>query len=165
MNLTAERLNWALSSCEKAQLRLTPARELVLAYLAAHPIPSSLESIAQADDIRDRCDATTIYRTLMLLREVELVRQVGLPGKVSYFMLNAPGAGCEFLVCRLCGRIVDLELGRSIEKLARGAAASHGFTSSYYEVEVYGVCPSCQQRHRARVLPTKSVTASTRRAS
>ena len=70
--------------CEKAQLRVTPARELILAYLAAQPKPVKLEAITQADQVRGRCDPATVYRTLMLLKDIDLVRQIPLPGKSSF---------------------------------------------------------------------------------
>ena len=103
MKTFKERCAWAISSCRKARMRLTPAREAILSFLAQQRTPASLEMVSQADGVRGRCDATTVYRTLMLFKEAELVRVVGTPRKASYFVLNAPGDSVHFLICHDCG--------------------------------------------------------------
>src|ERR1041384_1229643 len=101
----AEKLAWAMSFCERARLRLTGPREKMLRFLSVRRLPVSMEMMARSEGFVGQCAETTIYRTLMLFREVDLVRQINLPGKTSYFVLNAPGEPCDFLVCRRCGSI------------------------------------------------------------
>jgi Fe2+ or Zn2+ uptake regulation protein len=146
MKSAVDRFAWALSCCRKVHLRVTPARKLVLNELAAHCVPLSFEALVTTETLCSRCDAATVYRTLMLLKDAEIVRQIGLPQKTSYFVLNAPDALCQFLICRRCGRISQLALGTVVQKLAHEKAASCGFSASYFELEVYGVCPECQLR-------------------
>ena len=88
MKTFKERSAWAISSCRKAGMRLTPAREAILSFLAQRRTPASLEMISQAEGVRGQCDATTVYRTLMLFKDAELVRVVGTPRKTSYFVLE-----------------------------------------------------------------------------
>jgi Fur family ferric uptake transcriptional regulator len=146
MKSAADRFAWALTYCQKVRLRVTPARELVLNQLAVHCNPLSFEALIAAEPLRDRCDAATVYRTLMLLKDAEIIRQIGLPQKTSYFVLNSPDTICQYLICRRCGSISELALGRAVQRLAQTKAASRGFSATYLELEVYGFCPECQKR-------------------
>jgi Fe2+ or Zn2+ uptake regulation protein len=125
---------------------VTPARELILNELASRSVPVSFALLITTELVRARCDAATVYRTLMLLKDAEVVRQIGLPQKASYFVLNAPDALCQYLICRRCGCISQLALGRDVQKRAQHEAASRGYSATYIELEVYGFCPECQRR-------------------
>ena len=73
---SADRLAWAISFCLRAQLRLTGPRKKILRFLSEHTLPVSLEMMARSKDLVGKCADTTMYRTLMLFREVELVWQI-----------------------------------------------------------------------------------------
>ena len=126
-------------------MRPTPIREKILAFLAARRVPVSLEAVMQADGIRDSCNATTTYRTLMLFKDLEVIRQVGLPNKISCFVLNVPGESSHFLICRCCGQITELPKVESVAQLEREVAATQGYARLYHELEFFGVCPACQK--------------------
>lgn len=114
----------------------------------------SLESVVQADGIRGCCNATTAYRTLMLFKELEVIRQVGLPNKVTYFVINVPDESSHFLVCRCCGQITELPVKESIVAWEHEVAVSRGYDRLYGELELFGICPSCQKRP-ARIVCAK----------
>ncbi|MCU0784318.1 MAG: transcriptional repressor [Verrucomicrobia bacterium] len=145
MKDAAHRLAWALEVCRRAQMRPTPIREKILAFLTASRIPVSLEALMQADGIRGRCNATTAYRTLMLFQGLEVIRQVSLPNKNSYFVLNLPGESNHFLICRCCGQLVELPAAESVALLEREVAAAQGYTKLHHELQFFGICPACQK--------------------
>jgi Fur family ferric uptake transcriptional regulator len=146
MKTAAQRLAWALHSCQQLNMRLTPVREKILGFLATKRVPVSLNTLMQAEELQRVCDATTAYRTLMLLREVEVLRQVSVPDKVSYFVLNVPGENNHFLICRRCGAITELPAESHCEHMEHDVAATHGYTELYHELQFFGVCPGCQQQ-------------------
>lgn len=154
MKTPDERLAWALEACRRMRMRLTPGREKILAFLATRRVPVSLNALMQAEEMRGVCDATTAYRTLMLLREVEVLRQVGLPDKVSFFVLNVPGENNHFLICRQCGTITELPAESHCEHMEHDVAATHGYAQLYHELQFFGLCPACQQQP-ARVISAK----------
>lgn len=155
MNTAEQRLAWAFDLCRSAQVRMTPARHGILAFLAGQRVPVSLEVIAQADGVRGYCDATTVYRTLMMFREADLVRQVGTTRKISYFRLNAPGESGQFLICRQCGCIIELLLPRAVtEEIQRLTSAKH-FSLAGQDCEVHGLCETCHSTRQKAVLPCK----------
>lgn len=128
------------------QMRVTPVREKVLAFLATQRVPVSLETLVNASEMRGVCDATTAYRTLMLLREMEVLRQVGLPDKVSFFVLNVPGENNHFLICRRCGAMTELPPESHCEHMEHAVAAAHGYAQLYHELQFFGICPTCQKQ-------------------
>lgn len=145
MNTADQRFGWAIGVCRAAQMRLTPVREKILAFLATQRVPVSLHTLMQAAELRGVCDATTAYRTLMLLHEIEVLRQVGLPDKVSFFVLNMPGENNHFLICRQCGAITELPAESHCEHMEHDIAAAHGYTQLYHELQFFGICPACQR--------------------
>jgi Fur family transcriptional regulator, ferric uptake regulator len=146
MKNAAQRLAWAVEVCRRAQMRPTQIRQKMLAILAAQRVPMSLETVMQADSIRGCCNATTAYRTLMLFKELEVIRQVSLPNKISYFVLNTPDESSHFLICRRCGEITELPGVDTVAALEREVAATRGYARLYHELEFFGVCPVCQKQ-------------------
>jgi Fur family ferric uptake transcriptional regulator len=56
------------------------------------------------------------------------------------------GAGHHHhLVCRTCGRTVEIE-GREIEKWTQRVATEQGFSDVDHTVEVFGICAECTDR-------------------
>lgn len=164
MKDSAQRLAWALSACRQLQMRLTPVRKKTLAFLATQRVPVSLHALVQAKELRGICNATTAYRTLMLLREVEVLRQVGLPDKVSFFVLNVPGENNHFLICRQCGAISELPAESHCEHMECEVAATHGYKQLYHELQFFGICPTCQQKP-GRVISAKLPLTPTKQAA
>ena len=154
MNDPAQRREWALAVCLQARMRLTPIREQLIEFLAACRGPVSLEAVMQAEGLRDVYNATTAYRTLMLFKEIEVLRQVSLPEKQSYFVLNLPGERQAILICRCCGRITELPPMETATRMERELAATRGYARLYHELQFFGVCPACQQ-HPAGVVCAK----------
>lgn len=152
---TESRLAWALAFCSRAQLVMTPARKKILQYLAARRVPTSIELMARSEELHGSCDTVTIYRALGLFKEIDLVRQVGLLKKNAFYVLNAPGAPCHYLICRHCETLIELPCDDPVQEWAQRASAAHGFTSVYHELEIYGVCPRCAESQSGQPRPSK----------
>jgi Fe2+ or Zn2+ uptake regulation protein len=155
MKTFKQRRAWAISSCRKAQMRLTPAREAILSFLAQRRTPANLEMVSQAQHVLGQCDSTTVYRTLMLFKEAELVRLVGTPSKASYFVLNVPGDSAHFLICRRCGCVSEMLLpDPTLAEIGR-FASSHGFSPTPVDCEVQGLCENCRATVKTQIAPAK----------
>jgi Fe2+ or Zn2+ uptake regulation protein len=149
MKTTEERLAWSLDVCRQMQLRMTPVRQAILWFLALHRTPTSLETIEHADGVRGHCNATTVYRTLMLFKEAALVRLIGTPRKVSYFVLNVPEESNHFLICQQCGQMAELPALQVLTALDKQVMEQKGYVAVYHELEVYGICPTCRTKSPA----------------
>jgi len=157
MKTFKERREWAISSCRKAQMRLTSVREAILSFLAQRRTPASLEMVSQADGVRGQCDSTTVYRTLMMFKEAELIRLVGTPRKASYFVLNTPGDSAHFLICRRCGCVTELPLPDPMSVEIGRIASASGFSPTPQDCEIHGLCVSCQTALKTQVVPSKLI--------
>lgn len=150
-----QRLSWATTSCRNAQMRLTPVREAILSFLAQRRAPATLDMVSNASGVRGRCDMTTVYRTLMMFKDAELVRLVGTLHKISYFVLNVPGDSMHFLICHQCGRMSELPLPRPLSDEIERIASAQGFAPSPQDGFFHGLCGSCQAVAKTRVVPSK----------
>jgi len=155
MKTSKERRAWAISCCRKARMRLTPVRAAILSFLAQRRTPASLEMVSRADGVRGQCDATTVYRTLMLFQEADLIRLVGTPRKASYFVLNAPGDSAHFLICRGCGCVVELPLPDPLSAEIGRLASARGFSPAPADCEVHGQCEACRAARKTQIMPSK----------
>ncbi len=155
MNTAEQRLAWALEVCRRAQVRMTPVRQGILAFLAGQRVPVGLDTIARAAGVAGHCDATTVYRTLMMFHDADLVRQVGTTQKIKYFRLNVPGESGHYLICRKCGRITELSLPHAVtEEIQRLTRTKH-FSLAGQDHEVHGLCEHCHSSRQNAVLPSK----------
>jgi Fur family transcriptional regulator, ferric uptake regulator len=86
---------------------------------------------------------TTVYRTLQILAEVGEVDQMRLPDGEQLYRRCSRSQHHHHLVCRGCGRTVEIE-GPAVEKWAEKQAAEHGFTEVGHTLEVFGRCADCR---------------------
>ena len=84
---------------------------------------------------------STVYRTLQALAEVGEVDMLRTEeGEAVY--RRCSGRHHHHLVCRSCGRTVEVE-GPTVERWADSVAARHGFTAVSHTLEIFGTCPDC----------------------
>jgi Fur family ferric uptake transcriptional regulator len=84
---------------------------------------------------------TTVYRTLQNLSEsgeVDVLRTDS--GEAVYRRCSTHHH--HHLVCRRCGRTVEVE-GPAVESWAQRIAEENGFSEVSHTVEVFGVCAKC----------------------
>ena len=124
-------------------LRYTPQREMVLQ--AVHEVQGQ----ATAEEIYERVrhlsacvDISTIYRTLDLLQEFNLVAVIDLGnGQRRYEHLGAHGPHYH-LLCRSCGQLFPLP-EEEASRFRSALAASHGFAVDLDGVILPGLCRAC----------------------
>lgn len=146
---------WALEQLRAAHVRITPVRDRVLARLARDPQPASISDVGASPELRAGFDEVTVYRTLVLLAELEVVKQILLQGRPVHFVLNVPGGGFTFLICRCCGQVTPIASAPGVVSLENQIAREHGYAGVTHEVELYGVCPACQPHTKACGKPSK----------
>ena len=54
-----------------------------------------------------------------------------------------PPSPAKGLVCRNCGRTVEVE-GPAVERWADKVAAEHGYADISHTLEIFGTCQDCQ---------------------
>ena len=85
---------------------------------------------------------TTVYRHLQALADAGAVDVLRTPDGESVYRLCGSGAHHHHLVCRSCGRTVEVE-GAAVERWTRQVAEDEGFTDVDHTVEIFGTCAEC----------------------
>lgn len=126
-------------------LRLTPQREMVLSVL------HDIEGFSTVDEIHHRVqrlstsvDLSTIYRTLDLLQELDLVACVDLgDGQRRYELLGVHGPHLH-LVCQACGAVLGAPYDLATP-LGAALQEAYGFQADLEHLSVPGLCAECAQ--------------------
>ncbi len=143
MNRSREE-NVFASYLHKKGLKLTPQRKAIIEEVF------SIKDHFEAEDlllrIREhgkRVSKGTIYRTLPLLTDCGLLREVIFVEKHSHYEHIYGQKHHEHLICLKCGQIIDFynqELEAALAKVCR----KKKFRAKAHKIEVTGYCENCR---------------------
>ena len=124
------------------QPRSTKQRSAVRDVLAAtHEFRSAQDLHTELRQRGETISLATVYRTLAMLHENQEIDQlVNDDGEARY--RRCSGGHHHHLVCRSCGRTVEIE-GPAPEEWATRVAMVHGFREISHTIELSGLCPDC----------------------
>lgn len=88
---------------------------------------------------------TTVYTNLRLLADSGSIDTVRTEDGETLYRRCRTEAHHHHLICRLCGRTVELA-GPSVERWAESVAAAEGFTDVRHTVEIVGTCRACTRQ-------------------
>ena len=92
----------------------------------------------------DQVGLATVYRSLQALSDAgELDQLRTTDGDTAYRRCSS--GHHHHLVCRSCGRTVEVE-GPAVEHWADRIALAHGFTDVSHTLEIFGTCQECASR-------------------
>jgi Fe2+ or Zn2+ uptake regulation protein len=125
--------------------RYTPTRRALVEALSTARGPMSIGDLLEG---KGTIPQSSAYRNLSVLEHADVVRRVIAEGDFARFELDEElTEHHHHLMCSNCGRIEDVaippdverSLGRSLDRLARGA----GFASVGHRLDLIGRCRSC----------------------
>lgn len=93
---------------------------------------------------RTRVSRATVYRTLDLLRECQLVEKLDFGTQRSYYEHVSPNAHHDHLICIRCGNVIEFH-NEALETLQREICGNFGFKDSYHSLRIFGHCSKCAQ--------------------
>lgn len=121
--------------------RSTRQREAVRAALAAGDEFVSAQALHQSmRDAGETVGLATVYRALAALAE-DGEADALQSGAEQLYRACTP-THHHHLICRSCGRTVELEAAE-VERWARQVAAAHGFRDPAHVVDIFGTCAGC----------------------
>jgi Fur family ferric uptake transcriptional regulator len=122
--------------------RITPQRRLVLEAVAAADQHISAEEIyAQVHSRYPLVNKSTIYRSLKLLKELDLVTETDLgDGRVRYHF-GAKGHH-HHLVCLKCGTVTELDQAL-LTPLEVALRENYHFRPQLNHLAIFGYCAQC----------------------
>ena len=137
--------DWQQTLREKGY-RLTPQRELVLQAVETlgHATPD--EVLAKVREQSAAVNISTVYRTLELLEELEMVRHTHITDRApTYHSRSTPDH--VHLVCRGCGTVLEATPEEFVP-LSDALKAEHGFTADMGHLTVFGRCGGCDEKEK-----------------
>lgn len=131
-----------MTTADSTMVRHTRQRAAVSALLAeVAGFHSAQELHAMLRERGERVGLTTVYRTLQGLADSGEVDVMRLPGGEHRYRRCSEGHH-HHLVCRSCGRAVEVE-GPAVESWASRVASAHGYVDVSHTLEIFGTCPDC----------------------
>ncbi len=138
------RLEAAASACVGAGVRFTELRRHVLALVLQSAGP--VTAYALLDRLKKTHTAAappTVYRALEFLQQQGLIHRVErLQAFVGCDEEAAHSHAAQFLICRTCGAVDEVD-DHAVADALDHAAAAKGFTPAHTTVEVEGTCAAC----------------------
>jgi Fur family zinc uptake transcriptional regulator len=141
---TDHRLDEAAAICAKRGAKLTELRRLVLSLIldAAAP-PTAYQLLDRMQEARKGAVPPTVYRALEFLMEQGLVHKLErLNAFVPCIDADHRDHAAQFLICKQCGTVTEIEDGPTSRALKR-AAEIQGFLTESAIVELVGLCAAC----------------------
>lgn len=112
-------------------------------FVSAQSLHSSLHATGSPIGL------ATVYRALADLAtegDADSLQQEG----ESLYRACTPGSHHHHLICRNCGKTVEIEAD-AVEEWAHKVAAEHGFTQPNHVVDVFGFCSDCSRSVDSRL--------------
>jgi len=124
-------------------LRYTPQREKILSVFLSIEKHVSVDELYKLVKKRFRdIGYTTVYRTMHLLSESGLCREIDFGDGVSRFEHNYNHQHHDHLVCIKCSRLIEV-MDPGLEKMQEKMAKEHAFIPTAHRLEIFGVCRKC----------------------
>ena len=138
-------LDAALVACARKGTQLTDLRRQVLRLIMEADVPSTAyQLLDRLKESRAKATPPTIYRVLDFLMQEHLIHKVErLNAFVPCAEVNhAHAHPVQFLICRQCGTVAELE-DRAVSEALEHAAHDKGFHAGHAIVEIEGTCAAC----------------------
>jgi Fur family ferric uptake transcriptional regulator len=123
------------------KLRLTaPRRAIIEAVFGTQKHFTAEELLAWAQQRDKSVSRATVYRTLPLLTESGLVREMDFGGDHKFYDPNyAEHPHHNHIICQDCGKIVEFE-SRQIERLENEISRRLGFSVKAHRLQITATC-------------------------
>lgn len=137
-----------LKHIQKSGLKRTAQRDLILdVFLRTeeHLSSEDLYRLVQHEDAS--IGQTTVYRTLKLLSEAGLAREVRFGDGRTHYEHNYKHEHHDHMICTECGKIIEF-FSAELEALQDAMAAKHRFEPTQHSLRILGICAECRREHK-----------------
>ena len=143
-----EELTVFLEYIQNKGLKWTAQRELILDVFLRTEEHLSSEDLYRLVKKQDpSVGQTTVYRTLKLLSEAGLAREVRFGDGRTHYEHNYKHQHHDHMICSECGKIIEF-FSAELEALQDAMAAKHKFEVTQHLLRIIGVCAECRRKKR-----------------
>jgi Fe2+ or Zn2+ uptake regulation protein len=128
-----------------AGCRITAPRRAVMQVLREADVPLMPQEILEhGQRVHCKLGLVTVYRTLALLTDLNLVRRVHRDNGCHGYILASPGHR-HAIICKVCRRAVEFSGEDNIHALIARVEAETGYQVDDHLLQLFGLCPDCQR--------------------
>ena len=134
-----------LEHIQATGLRRTGQRDLILEIFLSteeHLTSEDLHILVHKKD--PTVGLTTVYRTLKLLTEAGLAREVRFGDNKTYYEHHHNHEHHDHMICTECGRVIEF-YSPDIEEMQDEMARKFGFKATHHSLRMWGICSECQR--------------------
>lgn len=145
----AEEKEIFLNHVQKYGLRRTAQRDLILEVFlrtSEHLSSEDLYDLVKKED--PTVGQTTVYRTLKLLSEAGLAREVRFGDGRTHYEHHYNREHHDHMICTECGKVVEF-FSSELEAMQDEIAAKHNFILTQHSMRLLGLCEDCQTGAKA----------------
>ena len=134
----------AIEALRSKGYKATPQRIAICRIaLNSREHPSAQHIYNQVKKIHPTVSLATVYKTLEVLRDLDLVQELNFPkGQARFDSYMNPHIN---LICVKCGKITDID-DVTAGEIAKKVAAVTKFKPNGQRLDVYGMCQQCSAR-------------------
>lgn len=139
-----------LQHIQNSGLRRTGQRDLIMEIFLRteeHLTSEDLYWLVQKED--PSVGHTTVYRTLKLLTEAGLAREVRFGDNKTYYEHHYNHEHHDHMICTECGMVIEF-FSADIEDLQDQMADKFGFHPTHHSLRMWGICEECQKKESSR---------------
>lgn len=132
-----------LAALDRSDFRVTEPRRAVAQLVADQPGHfSAADLVTAAGAQRLSIGRATIFRTLDVLADLDLVERIDLPSGEHAYVACEPSHH-HHVICSRCGRSEDIE-DAGLRAVVSDVARRTGYRIDEHRLELFGLCPACQ---------------------
>jgi Fur family ferric uptake transcriptional regulator len=133
---------------QRAGLKRTAQRDLILdVFLRTEEHMSSEDLYRRVQREDPTVGQTTVYRTLKLLTEAGLAREVRFGDGRTRYEHNYKHPHHDHMICIACGKTIEF-FSEELEALQDKLAAKHEFETTHHTLRMFGYCSDCRRSGR-----------------
>jgi Fur family ferric uptake transcriptional regulator len=111
-----------------------------------HLTPEGLHHLIQEKHPDLNTGIATVYRTLSLLEDSEIVTSLSFGAQGKKYELGAKDHH-DHIICTTCGSITEF-VDEAIEERQKKIAEELGFIMQEHSMQIYGICKHCQDKSK-----------------
>ena len=139
-----------LKHIQKQGLKRTAQRELILDVFLRTEDHLSSDDLYRLVHLEDQSvGQTTVYRTLKLLTDAGLAREVRFGDGRAHYEHNYKHQHHDHMICSECGKIIEF-FSAELEAIQDAMAAKHRFEVTQHLLRIIGICASCRRASKGR---------------
>ncbi|MBF0242393.1 MAG: transcriptional repressor [Desulfamplus sp.] len=138
-----ERFDIILKKLKESGHKITPQRIAIVKILADSQGHPSVENIYEhlKDDF-PTMSLATVYRTVLLVKSLGEVLELGFPDGSNRYDANRPYPH-PHVICVKCGKVIDPDIS-GLKDMQKEIAEETGFEILTHRLDFFGICSDCK---------------------